>query len=314
MLVIEGQDVAAGRERRHRVSVPVVADGGLRDHLRGGGVARLRQHPQSHAERDRGRLGHAGELPTAHHPHDGEPSRQAGTGAAVVCWHAPHATGRGGYPRRLVPGGAGGRLGEQKAGVRVSGTLTAFSRLRGSMGVVSREVAKFGAVGAVAFVVNVGLFNLLSAGPLDGHEKLSLIIASAVSIVVAWFGSRYWTFRHREQRSRGAFITFVVMNVIGAAIAVVCLAISHDLLGLDSLLADNISGNVIGVGLGTLFRFWAYRTFVFTEFLDPEARDRAEDPAALPLPVVDSSVAEGDGRGAPLTATTPAEPPQRAAG
>jgi putative flippase GtrA len=179
------------------------------------------------------------------------------------------------------------------------------------MGVVSREVAKFGAVGAVAFVVNVGLFNVLSAGPLDGHEKLSLIIASAVSIVVAWFGSRYWTFRHREQRSRAPFITFVLMNVIGAAIAVVCLAISHDLLGLQSRLADNISGNVIGVALGTLFRFWAYRTFVFTEFLDPQGRDRAEDPAALPLPVVDSS---DDGRDAPFTAATPVEPPQRAAG
>jgi putative flippase GtrA len=193
----------------------------------------------------------------------------------------------------------------------VSGTLAAFSRLRGSMGVVSREVAKFGAVGAVAFVVNVGLFNVLSAGPLDGHEKLSLIIASAVSIVVAWFGSRYWTFRHREQRSRAPFITFVVMNVIGAAIAVVCLAISHDLLGLQSRLADNISGNVIGLGLGMLFRCWAYRTFVFAEFLDPEGRDRAGDPAALPLPVVNSTDVGPD---APLTVATPAEPPQRAAG
>ena len=37
-------------------------------------------------------------------------------------------------------------------------------------------------------------------------------------------------------------------------------------------------------GSGTLFRFWAYRTFVFTEFIDPEGRDRAEDPEAEPLP------------------------------
>jgi putative flippase GtrA len=193
----------------------------------------------------------------------------------------------------------------------VAGALGAVSRLRGSIGVVHREVAKFGAVGAVAFVVNVGLFNLLSAGPLDGHEKLSLIIASAVSIVVAWFGSRYWTFRHREQRSKASFITFAAMNVIGAAIAVVCLAISHDLLDQHSRLADNISGNIIGVGLGTLFRFWAYRTFVFTQFLDPEGRDRAKDPAALPLAVVQSS---DDERDAPVTVATPAEPQRRAAG
>src|SRR3954452_2960602 len=173
---------------------------------------------------------------------------------------------------------------DERVGVGVSGIFAAVTGLRGSLGVVHREVAKFGAVGAIAFVVNVGLFNLLSAGPLDGHEKLSLTIASGVSIVVAWLGSRYWTFRHREQASRAPFLTFVLMNIIGAGIAVVCLAVSHDLLGFHSRLADNISGNVIGVGLGTLFRFWAYRTFVFTEFIDPEGRDRAEDPEAEPLP------------------------------
>ena len=31
------------------------------------------------------------------------------------------------------------------------------------------------------------------------------------------------------------------------------------------LLADNIAGNIIGTGLGTLFRFWSYRKWVFTE-------------------------------------------------
>ncbi len=70
----------------------------------------------------------------------------------------------------------------------------------------------------------------------------------------------------------------------------------------------HVSGNVVGVGLGTLFRFWAYRTFVFTEFLDPEGRDRLEDPAALPLPVVDTVEDE------PFTAATPDAPRRRAAG
>ena len=102
--------------------------------------------------------------------------------------------------------------------------------------------------------------------------------------MVAWLGNRYWSFRHRRQSSRGReFLLFVLMNVVAAVVAVACLAISHDVLGLTSTLADNISGNVIGVALGTLFRFWAYRTFVFTEFIDSEGRDRAEDPDAEPL-------------------------------
>jgi putative flippase GtrA len=201
----------------------------------------------------------------------------------------------------------------------VSGIPAAVSRLRGTIDVVYREMLKFGAVGAIAFVVDVGLFNLLTsdlwfgsgAPPLDGHEKLAKVVSASTATVVAWLGNRYWSFRHRRQSSRGReFVTFVLMNVIAMGIAVLCLAVSHDLLGFTSRLADNLSGNLIGVGLGTLFRFWAYRTFVFTQFMDPEGRDRAEDPAALPLEVVDSSSSDDE----PLTVGTPAESQRRAAG
>jgi hypothetical protein len=41
------------------------------------------------------------------------------------------------------------------------------------------------------------------------------------------------------------------------------LVLSHDLLGLTSRLADNISANVVGLALGTLFRYWSYQRFVF---------------------------------------------------
>ena len=35
------------------------------------------------------------------------------------------------------------------------------------------------------------------------------------------------------------------------------------MLDLRSPLADNVSANGVGLVLGTLFRFWAYRRFVF---------------------------------------------------
>ncbi len=154
----------------------------------------------------------------------------------------------------------------------MSGITTAVSRLRGTLDVVYREMLKFGAVGAVAFVVDVGLFNVLTSPlwfgsgdpPLDGHEKLAKVLSASIATVVAWLGNRYWSFRHRRQSSRGReFLTFVLMNGVAMVIAVLCLAFSHDVLGFTSQLADNISGNVVGIGLGTLFRFWAYRTFVF---------------------------------------------------
>jgi putative flippase GtrA len=145
--------------------------------------------------------------------------------------------------------------------------------------VVYREVLKFGLVGAVAFVVDIGGVNLLTTGlwpgvgaaPLDGHEKIAKIASAAVATLVAWLGNRYWSFRHRRQASKPRELgLFVVMNVAGIVISVSCLTISHDVLKFTSALADNISGNIIGIGLGPLFRFWAYRRFVFTELRRPD--------------------------------------------
>ena len=59
---------------------------------------------------------------------------------------------------------------------------------------------------------------------------------------------------------------------VGLAIALGCLAISHYVMGFHTGIADNISGNGVGLVLGTMFRFWAYRRWVF-----PEAAIEAAD-------------------------------------
>ena len=60
------------------------------------------------------------------------------------------------------------------------------------------------------------------------------------------------------------FLGFAVVNVLGMLPAVICLGISHYLLGFTSLLADNISANVIGLVLGTILRFFLYEHTIFT--------------------------------------------------
>lgn len=154
-----------------------------------------------------------------------------------------------------------------------------LARVRDAINVVYREMVKFGAVGALAYVVDFYVYNLLRTGiwpldqaPLEHKPLLSKVISVAVATVVAWLGNRYWTFRHRRRAAmRAEFILFVVMNVGGLTIALGCLYFSHYVLGFTSALADNISGNIVGLILGTLFRFWAYRTFVFTELRDTAA-------------------------------------------
>jgi putative flippase GtrA len=134
--------------------------------------------------------------------------------------------------------------------------------------VVVPELAKFGLIGGLGFVVDVLVFNVLrfagSPGLLEHKPLTAKVISAAVATVVTYAGNRHWTWAHRERSGlRREGILFVMFNVVGMAIALVCLAISHYVLDLRSPLADNISANGIGLVLGTAFRFWSYRTYVF---------------------------------------------------
>lgn len=134
------------------------------------------------------------------------------------------------------------------------------------------ELMRFGMVGGVAFVVDTGLFNLLRFGPgelLEDKPLTAKVISVAVATVVSWLGNRFWTFAERKTTSQlREFIGFVAVNVGGMLIALGCLWFSHYLLDLTSPLADNISANVVGLGLGMIFRYVAYRAWVFTAVPD----------------------------------------------
>lgn len=138
------------------------------------------------------------------------------------------------------------------------------------------EMAKFGMVGLSALVVDIGLFNLLLYfGPLEGKPLSAKVVSVAAATTAAYFGNRYWTYRHRPRTSlTREYLLFFALNGVAMLIAVGCLWISHYALGLTSPLADNISANVVGLGLGTMFRFVTYRKFVFPEIDDEQERKR----------------------------------------
>jgi len=130
------------------------------------------------------------------------------------------------------------------------------------------EIVVFGLVGLTGFVTDVGVFNLLRyAGDpaILEHKPLTAKIASvAIAMLVTYLGNRHWTWRGRSrEKVHHEIVLFVVFNLIGMGIAVGCLGFSHYVLGLTTPLADNLSANGAGLVLGTVFRFWAYRTYVF---------------------------------------------------
>jgi putative flippase GtrA len=130
----------------------------------------------------------------------------------------------------------------------------------------SPEVATFLTVGGIGYVVDVATFNVLRS-----HSWLSTVdpsyarvLAVGLAMVVTYLGNRLFTWRDESTGDRRREIgLFIVFNMIGLGLSVATLVISHDLLGLTSRLADNVSANVVGLALGTLFRYWSYRKFVF---------------------------------------------------
>lgn len=128
----------------------------------------------------------------------------------------------------------------------------------------SGEVFRFAVIGLTAYLTDVAVFNvlLLGAGASPAWAKA---LSSVVAIAVAFAGSRYYTWRDRRSDAPWReYALFVFFSVLAAGIQLGCLLVSHELLGLRSPLADNVSANVVGMALATLFRFLTFRTYVFT--------------------------------------------------
>jgi putative flippase GtrA len=153
------------------------------------------------------------------------------------------------------------------------GRLSLFARLAHLVkflwDLMVRNVLKFGIVGLAGYFIDVFVFNALRLGATGtDHFFQDPIGAKIVSVTIAtlatWFGNRYWTFReHRRKNFLLELFEFSVVALGGLGIGLLCLWVSHYLLGFTSLLADNISTNVIGLVIGTTFRFLLYRFWVY---------------------------------------------------
>jgi putative flippase GtrA len=150
----------------------------------------------------------------------------------------------------------------------LSSTRTHSSLFRRLAGLYRRfrqiihEGAKFLIVGGIGIVVTnlvfIPLHAALGLGPLT-----SVTIATIAATVFTFLGNRYWSFRHREGAGtarEGA--TFFVLNGVGLLIQYAVLGFSNYAIGLTTKIENVIAVN-LSIGLGTLFRFWSYRKWVW---------------------------------------------------
>ncbi len=129
------------------------------------------------------------------------------------------------------------------------------------------EILRFLSVGGLAFVVDLGLFNLLRFGPghlLEQKPVTAKVISLVAATLVSWVGNRHWTFSgQRTDRQARELIVFAGINIVCAGVPVLTLAISHYALELTNAFADNVA-TVLGIGIGTVLRYVGYKRWVFT--------------------------------------------------
>ena len=124
-------------------------------------------------------------------------------------------------------------------------------------------MAAFGAIGVVCLVSDILLFNLLAFG-----MGLPLLLAKSIGMVItgtmAYLGHRHVTFRHRIGGGHGREIpVFAAVTLASVALSLLPIYAVREL-GSTSVIWLNVA-NLTGIALGTITRYVAYRTLVWSD-------------------------------------------------
>lgn len=125
-----------------------------------------------------------------------------------------------------------------------------------------RELLGFAAVGVLAYAADLGVFVRLR-GPVGLDPLTAKALSFLAGCSVAYVGNALGTYRHAAARGPRQYLIFFGVNVAGALVQLLCLAVSHYGLGYTSPRADTVSGAGVGMVLATVLRFWGTRSLVF---------------------------------------------------
>jgi putative flippase GtrA len=147
------------------------------------------------------------------------------------------------------------------------------------------EFGRSAIAGTIASIFAIVLFNMLvhwdpgyDAAPLGDHVITGFLIANVASTLLTYELSRSWAFRHRAPVGfAGGVVPFFLISGLSMVIPVACLWLTRNVLHYDSALADNVAANVVGLFLGFVARFFAWRAFVFPSRVALTGAD--QDPA-----------------------------------
>ncbi|MBQ6840654.1 MAG: GtrA family protein [Bacilli bacterium] len=109
-----------------------------------------------------------------------------------------------------------------------------------------KQILKFLVVGGTAFVIDYGIFALLTQTPIDCHYLIAQVISFTISLIFNYIASIKWVFDAKKQTKKEA-ITFVVLSVIGLVINSILLYIGVDLIHIHELIVKLFATAVVMV-------------------------------------------------------------------
>jgi putative flippase GtrA len=135
-----------------------------------------------------------------------------------------------------------------------------------------KELSAFGVVGAGAFVIEIGLFQLLYAH-LGVGAVVAKLVSTLVSMTVAYVGHRYWSFSHRARTGlRREYVLFAVVNGLTLLLGLGIVAFVRYPLGQESAVVLQVA-NIVSIALGTVLRYLSYRRWVFPAQVSDQVPD-----------------------------------------
>jgi putative flippase GtrA len=137
-----------------------------------------------------------------------------------------------------------------------------------------RELLRFAVVGGISFVITTSVNYGLKITVLNKNPVTALIIGVLVATVFSYVASREWSFDTRGGRERQhEAALFFLISAISLGLNALPMFVSRYVLHLqvptvDLLtqeVSDFVSGMIIGTLLGTVFRWWALKKWVFPQ-------------------------------------------------
>lgn len=132
------------------------------------------------------------------------------------------------------------------------------------------QILKFGVVGALAFLIDYGVFTILANG-LHVHYLIANVCGFVLSLIFNYLMSMKFVFERKENADkRKEFVTFAILSVIGLGINELIILGCVDGIYLNSTLLQELFGiglakqigKIIATGIVMVYNFISRKIFI----------------------------------------------------